>query len=127
MFVTLPLFICLAVKIYFGIRWCKLMTLPALCSFYLISWTFYTSFVLTESLILIVAWHTFTDLYITIVIIAGVLCFMAWFFLYYHVTYEDQVNRTMNDYRKQAMLIKQNRANRKEEDRRLLEAHKKAS
>ena len=107
MFVNGPLTICLIVKIYFGVRWIKMkMSLPALCSYYVISWTFYTSYVLTESLIIMVGWHAFTNEYIACVISTIIVCFIAWFILYYFVKDGERNKRTMNEYRKQAQLVK---------------------
>ena len=124
MLVTLPLAFCLIVKIYFGLRWLKMKrTLPVLISYYLISWTFYTSFVLTETLILIVGWYTFTISYIAIVISLMICALISWLVLYFHVRYADQLNRTMNENRRKALLEKQSRAQQKENDRLLIEAH----
>ena len=109
MFINLPLALCLAVKLYYGARWLRYRTLPTLCTFYLNSWTFYTAYVVTESLILITAWHAFTTEYIIIVLTSIVICFTAWFWLYHYVKTSETRNRTMNDYRKQALMKKQHR------------------
>ena len=110
MFISLPLALCLAVKIYYGIRWMRLKTLPTLCTFYLNSWTFYTAYVVTESLILVTAWRAFTTEYIAVVVASIVISFASWFFLYYYVKTSETRNRTLNDYRKEALMKKQRRS-----------------
>ena len=127
MFITFPIALCLSVKIYYGIRWMRYKTLPTLCTFYLISWSYYTAYVVTESLILITAWHAFTAKYLAFVMTSIVLCFAAWFFLYFYVKTAETNNRTMNSYRRQALLIKQGRSQQKEDDRKLIEAHARES
>ena len=59
--VDLPVTLGIFAKVYYGLRWITLKrTRPCLVSYYLISWTIYTSFTLTKMLLLIVAWKTFT-------------------------------------------------------------------
>ena len=101
LFVNLPIGLCLAFKIYFGIRWFKKgMTYPALSTFYLMSWTFYTSYVLAESLIIFVGFDSFTNLYITWTVSTMVVCLLAWIMLYFHVRQSEVNNRKMNEYRR---------------------------
>ena len=125
--ITCPVLFVLFIKIWYGIRWFRLKTLPSLCTFYLNSWVFYTIYVITETLILITAWRVFTWNYIEYIICQIAICFATWFFLYFHVKKAEIDNRTMNDYRKQALLEKRRRSARRSEDRQLLEAHARTS
>ena len=103
------------------------MSYPALTSFYLISWTFYTSFILAESLIIFAGFDSFTNLYITYVVIQDVLCVLCWLVLYFYVRQSEKNNCTMNEYRKEAIKKKISIAQRKEEDRQLLESNRRMS
>ena len=96
------------------------MTYPALSSFYLISWTYYTSFVLAESLIVFSGFDSFTNLYITWTVVTMIVCLLAWIMLYFHVRQAEVNNRKMNEYRKAAIMKKHSVSARQEEDRLLI-------
>ena len=70
-------------------------------------------------------WHAFTTPYIAVVLTTIAICFIAWFILYYHVKYSEENNRTMNEYRKAAMMNRHNSAMKREEDRKLIEDHQR--
>ena len=128
LFVNLPIAICLVLKMLYGLRWIKLkMTYPALCSFYLISCTFYTSFIVAESLIIFAGFDSFTNLYVAYVVVTDILCILFWVALYFHVNQSEKNNIKMNDYRKDAIKRKISVAQRQEEDRQLIESHRRMS
>ena len=93
------------------------MAYPALHSFYVFSSSFYTSYIVAESLIIFAGYNSFTNRYITFVVISDVFCFLLWLTLYFHVTQCEKNNRRMNDYRRAALKEKLSIARRQEEDR----------
>ena len=128
LFVNLPIAVCLLLKVLYGLRWVKhKMSYPALCSFYLISCTFYTSYIVAESLIIFAGFDSFTNLYVAYVVVTDILCILFWVVLYFHVNQSEKNNRKMNEYRKDAIKRKISQAQRQEDDRLLIESHRRMS
>ena len=96
-FVILSLF----VKTYYGMRWIvKRFKRPALQTFYMASWAFYTSFCAQSLFIIFFTWDVFNNAYRALTLTSMFLCFPFFAILTGYMQYVDKQNYSLNLIRK---------------------------
>ena len=98
-----PIVIFLFVKTGYGIRWIyKGFTRTALQTFFLCSWSFYTSYAIQVSYILMMSWDTFNNDFRGLSMTSIIMCFPLFVLLNLYMRHMDRQNFAMNMIRKEA-------------------------
>ena len=92
--ITLPINFFLFYKAYVGIRWVLRRCIrPAMQTYYLASWTFYTAYVVQTSFILFFTWDVFNDEFRVMILLSVLICFPLWVLLTLYMKYLDDQNK----------------------------------
>ena len=104
----LPNIVILFFKTSAGIRWIfKKFSRPSYQTYYLLSWSFYTSFFVQETFILMASWNVFNDEIRNGSLFAVFASLVLFIFLRLHMKHIDNQNFEINKIRKQAKQAKQ--------------------
>ena len=97
----MPNLIILFIKTRFGLRWIfKGFTRTAYQSYYLISWSFYTSFFIQLSMILFYSINVFATSINSVQIFSLVSCFPVFIMMHIYMNFLDRENYRRNTFKK---------------------------
>jgi len=104
MLLMIPIELNLYYKTYAGLRWVlKGFTRPAMQTFYLHSWAFYTSYFIQLSFILLFTWSIFVSTFRVMATLSLAICIPFWIILTLYMNWLDKQNFAMNFIRKDAI------------------------
>lgn len=99
----LPNIIMVFIKTLYGVRWLRLdYKRSAYQTYYMTSQSFYTSFVVQETMIIYFSWNVFNVYFRYLQIWSVVACFGVYFFMRMQMKFLDKQNKAINVIRRDA-------------------------
>ena len=118
----------LLVKMYFGVEWWrKKQTRNLFAKYYTVSWTYYTSFFITQVLFLITAQKNLSQLSIVALSLLIVWCFPGWWVLYMYMDFRDTQHFSIKNMLQQTFKEMLKKEQRRKTDEQLVARSKAAS
>lgn len=101
----LPINLLLFYKMIMGVRWVvKRFKRTAMQTYYRVSWTFYSAYILQSTFLMCFAWNVFNDTFRILTLSTLIACLPLAIFLTFYMSYLDRQNRWINSIRKQKHL-----------------------
>ena len=101
--ILIPNICVLFLKLYYGSRWLKRSrTRPAFQTYYMVSWSFYTSFFVQEIMIIIFSWNVFIYEIRYAQLVSLLSCIIMFNLMRINMSFMDKQNQGINLIRKEA-------------------------